>query len=765
MGGVYLDAKSTIDMPLRDTLLADDAYLLSHWRNGLGEPYEGWGMYSECGPRGEFQQWHVIAEPKHPFLKSVIEKVLSNIESYSAHPYNIGKIGVLRMTGPIAYTTAINDIKEQHPHRLVDIENLGFRYSIAKNPTDDVEHRSFQSGLYTNLTAPLILRPAHVVDQTDHCLTETHFSVKPQISGIYFDITDIVVHFCHSRTPTGIQRVQIELIRSAFDRGTKIPIFVCAYYDDLRCWVRIARDDILNLLETSNRPGQFLDDEWFLALFQLMLNYDPRNECVFPPMSVLINLGVIWEKGPYLGSVKMAKYRFGVRFVPMVYDLIPTSLPQFAYPGSPLVFNRWISHILSLADQIIGISSHTLCDLSDAASRTDPLKFYPITMPLEGSIVENQRLHNQTEALKRFDLKPNSYILFVSTLEIRKSHLIAFKAWLRIIDEHGSDNVPKLVCIGRIGWNFETTLEFYNQHPALKEKILLITGLSDSEVGAAYQNCLFTIYPSLYEGWGLPVTESLCYGKPCLTADNSSLPEAGGKFADYFETDSIESFTGAVSKLIFDHEYRESRRLLIETEFRPRPWGEILMTLVENLMGRFRIGPVTGFWNTISFGQIYRFTHNPFYTALDKNAAFAEMLCFEFGWHQIGNDGVWSKQREAKLAFFIPSEVTSDLSVYVTAMSNQQDAALTIKVGNQNFQHSLGQWSQKLLVLRLPQSEVMQLYRQKQPVIISFEVDRLNISNEGQSGIGLKHFMVCEYNDLHARLEFNEKLFHNQCFG
>lgn len=70
-GGVYLDDKSTCNRPLETALPPSTSFLLSHWRNGHGQTYQGWGLHSELGdPRrgGEFQQWFMVARPRHPFL-------------------------------------------------------------------------------------------------------------------------------------------------------------------------------------------------------------------------------------------------------------------------------------------------------------------------------------------------------------------------------------------------------------------------------------------------------------------------------------------------------------------------------------------------------------------------------------------------------------------------------------------------------------------------------------------------------------------------
>jgi hypothetical protein len=131
-GGVYMDVKSTCTQPLDDVLKADDRFVLAQWRNKPGEKHAGWGTKGLAHvPGGEYQQWHIVAAPGHPFMRAVIETVLSNIDQYRPWAHGTGAHGVLRLTGPIAYTLAIQPLLATSEYRLVPNETaLGFEYSI-----------------------------------------------------------------------------------------------------------------------------------------------------------------------------------------------------------------------------------------------------------------------------------------------------------------------------------------------------------------------------------------------------------------------------------------------------------------------------------------------------------------------------------------------------------------------------------------------------------------------------------------------------------
>ncbi len=155
LGGVYLDIKSTVTRSLDETLREGDSYLLSHWNP---ETYQAWGSYPEYGVENEYQQWHIVASPRHPFLESVIRNVKRNLEHYDTDRDGVGKKAVLKLTGPIAYTLAIREIREYHDHRVVDIEDLGFRYSIIGPPGKAGGHIPFFRNHYSSLAEPLVLK-------------------------------------------------------------------------------------------------------------------------------------------------------------------------------------------------------------------------------------------------------------------------------------------------------------------------------------------------------------------------------------------------------------------------------------------------------------------------------------------------------------------------------------------------------------------------------------------------------------------------------
>ena len=137
VGGVYLDIKSCTIKPLSETILPTDEYLLSHW---IGKDWH-WLLDYE---HGEFQNWHIICVPGHPFLKKTIEVVKENIRNYEGGG---GKNPVLHLTGPVAYSKAILTLLEEYRKFTYDSPVREFAHEselglIYKNLDREIHHRS-----------------------------------------------------------------------------------------------------------------------------------------------------------------------------------------------------------------------------------------------------------------------------------------------------------------------------------------------------------------------------------------------------------------------------------------------------------------------------------------------------------------------------------------------------------------------------------------------------------------------------------------------
>ncbi|MFT6754435.1 MAG: mannosyltransferase OCH1-like enzyme [Candidatus Azotimanducaceae bacterium] len=157
VGGVYLDIKAAVSKPFEKVILPSDHFILSKWDQCT---HPGWGFHPDLSgmPGGEYQQWHIISVAGHPYLKVVIEKVLENVERYNPFRHGVGRKGVLKLSGPIAYSKAIEGIKSSGEAREVDIcADFGIEYSLYKKGIDSQEmHMHLFKKHYTKLKTPVI---------------------------------------------------------------------------------------------------------------------------------------------------------------------------------------------------------------------------------------------------------------------------------------------------------------------------------------------------------------------------------------------------------------------------------------------------------------------------------------------------------------------------------------------------------------------------------------------------------------------------------
>jgi inositol phosphorylceramide mannosyltransferase catalytic subunit len=154
-GGIYLDIKSSFSRPIEDQISLSDQFILAKWHNADGLKHGGFGLHKELQhlPGGEFQQWHIIAVPGHPYLRHVIEQIFVNIDTYRPWRNGVGQMGSLRLVGPIVYTLTIDKIQHDYPHRVVDPDAVGLEYSVMQGD----KHKGLFKKHYVSQTGSLVI--------------------------------------------------------------------------------------------------------------------------------------------------------------------------------------------------------------------------------------------------------------------------------------------------------------------------------------------------------------------------------------------------------------------------------------------------------------------------------------------------------------------------------------------------------------------------------------------------------------------------------
>lgn len=166
-------------------------------------------------------------------------------------------------------------------------------------------------------------------------------------------------------------------------------------------------------------------------------------------------------------------------------------------------------------------------------------------------------------------LKSQSYILFVGTIEPRKNLIGLFKAYA-LLPPHLQEKYP-LVIVGAEGWN---TGETFDAFRALKldNKVKFLGYATDAVLAKLYQEAAVFVYPSLYEGFGLPVLEALSFGTPVVTSNISSLPEVAGQAALLVEPQEPKSIAGGLQRLLEGKFERENLRKMSLKQVKKFSW-------------------------------------------------------------------------------------------------------------------------------------------------------------------------------------------------
>ena len=407
--------------------------------------------------------------------------------------------------------------------------------------------------------------------------------------SLVFDVSDLVDYFAHGRSPTGIQRVQIQIVTHAL-LIDDVRISICCLIEGRDDWVQIPAEAFRHVVALSLKGSNRKDPEWIAALHQLHLQLALCDPFDFPQAAYLVNLGASWQLHNYFLFVREAKLRHGIRYVPFVHDLIAILAPQHFTKSARREFVPWLCSVFSHADHVLVNSEATRRDLLQTGEplgwRPDPANVAVIRLDAD---FRTAQLGPPVEplpdsALARWQLEDEPFVLLVATVEPRKGHITAFDAWAELMMRHEHGKVPKLVCAGKQGWLSDAVYRRLSEDAALAARVTMLSGVSDAELSLLYRTCRFTIFPSLYEGWGLPITESLCHAKPVIASATSSLPEAGGVFAVYVEPGSALALADAVERMAFDAPYREAIASRIRAEFEPRSWGDVARQVATELV-------------------------------------------------------------------------------------------------------------------------------------------------------------------------------------
>jgi len=232
----------------------------------------------------------------------------------------------------------------------------------------------------------------------------------------------------------------------------------------------------------------------------------------------------------------------GIKSVVTVHDLIFMRFPQYFGFVSRKIYGAKVSYACKHADSIVAISQKTKDDLVGLMG-VDANKIKVIYQGCDDSFKVKQSLKRKTEVKQRYHL-PDSFILNVGTIEPRKNLLVLVKALLSLPE-------VKLVAIGKQTAYMKQVRKFIIANN-LEKRVIFIMNVNFDELPAIYQMADVFVYPSRYEGFGIPVLEALVSGTPVVAATGSCLEEAGGPDSLYVGPDDEKGLAEKIGMVLKD---------------------------------------------------------------------------------------------------------------------------------------------------------------------------------------------------------------------
>ena len=230
-------------------------------------------------------------------------------------------------------------------------------------------------------------------------------------------------------------------------------------------------------------------------------------------------------------------FRPGSKVIMTVHDLTPILFPRLHTRRSTLYYRYLLKQRLRFVDRFIAVSRRTKEDLVDLFG-----------LPSDKIDVVYSGVSSQYKPSTQIR---DNFLLAVATLEPRKNLKRLIQAYVDLRKEREIQD--RLILVGKKGWSYDDILTVPTEY---KDDIVFTGYLPEKDLIRLYQTARLFVYPSLYEGFGLPVLEAMACGCPVITSCTSSMPEVAGEAALYIDPSNTVSLKHAICTLVHDDEQR-----------------------------------------------------------------------------------------------------------------------------------------------------------------------------------------------------------------
>ncbi|MCS0500780.1 glycosyltransferase family 4 protein [Ancylobacter mangrovi] len=377
---------------------------------------------------------------------------------------------------------------------------------------------------------------------------------------VVLDITRMLRRSSQS-TPTGIDRVELAYARHLLgSRAYKDRVAFVArvrastwYFDAdavagftetlTRRWKhaegRVTRRELGNIERFLDlAPGALTDIEPETPPRAALPDVLPTLKRLFSPVNLLPRLlrprnsqGAVYlnvsHEGLGSGNGMRAMMRgHGLKPIYLVHDLIPLTHPEYVRPGDAEKHETRMRTVLASAEMVICNSHHTLDQLSAFAARSD--------MAMPANVVSPLGVENEFGVQELAMPEVHPYFLTVGTIEPRKNHLVLLHAW-RVLVEKLGPKAPKLIIVGRRGWENENVIDIIERCRNLGGHVLECNRLPDAHLRRLMKQARGVLFPSFAEGYGLPLFEAMALRVPVICSDLQAFRDIAGEAPCYLD--------------------------------------------------------------------------------------------------------------------------------------------------------------------------------------------------------------------------------------
>ncbi|MFA5961654.1 MAG: glycosyltransferase family 1 protein [Parcubacteria group bacterium] len=251
----------------------------------------------------------------------------------------------------------------------------------------------------------------------------------------------------------------------------------------------------------------------------------------------------------------------GTKHLMLVHDIVPSLFPKYLNNARKRQYQILTERAIEQADKVLTVSKRTEKDLVQYLNITAD-RISTSYISVDELYKKPATLENSRKVLKKYKLSPG-YIFAGGGMEIRKNIDGVIQAYKLLLEKNKNlqfvETIPRLVIYGKLQPNLSLAIDAEKlvKELNLTKYVKFLGAVPQEHLPALFKNALFFIYPSHYEGFGMPVLEAMNQGTPVITAKNSSLPEVGLDATLYCHADDTREVSLVMKKVLTDAHLRD----------------------------------------------------------------------------------------------------------------------------------------------------------------------------------------------------------------